>query len=326
MPLEPGSTSLPAFHTTLLKSRRILALCGAGLSVPSGLPTFRGQGLWRNKQAQLLATPKTFETDPDLVWMFYAARRHAALQVAPNAGHVALAELAREMGEGGFLCLTQNVDGLSPRAGHPHPQLRTLHGSLFDLRCSASSCAYVEHNNTADPLCASLAPWSENVPADLERLPLLDPTAPLPPRIPASELPHCPRCGALLRPSVVQFGEELDAGMLEEIRAWIDDDAPEEKEKVEEEEGKEEGQGKEEKEKRGVDLVLAIGTTAEVWPAAGFIVQARKRGAALAVVNASPDRLGAARDLRFGDFVFIGDAAELLPKMMEPLQEKAGGS
>ena len=123
-------------------------------------------------------------------------------------------------------------------------------------------------------------------------MPLLDPTQKVA-RIPASELPHCPTCGTLLRPGVVRFGEELDGVMLEEISAWISE--------------------------KHIDLVLVVGTAAEVWPAAGFVVQARKQGAALAVANTDTDNLGTARALKHGDFVFIGDSANLLPKLFEPL-------
>jgi NAD-dependent SIR2 family protein deacetylase len=94
----------------LLESNRILALCGAGLSASSGLPTFRGAGgLWRNHQATSLATPEAFARDPGLVWLFYAYRRHMALKAQPNAAHYALAALARK--KKNFVCLTQNVDG-----------------------------------------------------------------------------------------------------------------------------------------------------------------------------------------------------------------------
>lgn len=90
-------------------SNRILALCGAGLSAASGLPTFRGAGgLWRNHDPTMLARPGAFQRDPALVWLFYAWRRHLALSVEPNDGHRALAELARK--KENFLCLTQNVD------------------------------------------------------------------------------------------------------------------------------------------------------------------------------------------------------------------------
>lgn len=105
-----NTADLDSFSAHLKSSNRILALCGAGLSASSGLPTFRGAGgFWRKHDATKLATPEAFESSPSLVWQFYSYRRHMALNVKPNAAHYALAELARE--KEGFLTLTQNVDG-----------------------------------------------------------------------------------------------------------------------------------------------------------------------------------------------------------------------
>lgn len=102
---------LESFSKHLRNSDRILALCGAGLSAASGLPTFRGAGgLWRSNDAISLATPEAFRRNPGLVWQFYSYRRHMALQARPNAGHYALSELAAR--KKGFLTLSQNVDGV----------------------------------------------------------------------------------------------------------------------------------------------------------------------------------------------------------------------
>ena len=91
-------TDLESFQNHLRYSDRVLALCGAGLSAASGLPTYRGAGgLWRSYD------------DHCLVWQFYSYRRHMALQAQPNPAHYALAQLARR--KKGFLTLSQNVDG-----------------------------------------------------------------------------------------------------------------------------------------------------------------------------------------------------------------------
>lgn len=107
-----NAADLESFSKHLRNSDRILALCGAGLSAASGLPTFRGAGgLWRSHDAVALATPEAFQDNPGLVWQFYSYRRHMALQARPNAGHFALSKLAAR--KKGFLTLSQNVDGLS---------------------------------------------------------------------------------------------------------------------------------------------------------------------------------------------------------------------
>ncbi|RYP75511.1 hypothetical protein DL771_002396 [Monosporascus sp. 5C6A] len=278
-------TSVAEFRELVNSSTRILALCGAGLSAASGLPTFRGAGgLWRNHQPTSLATPEAFEADPALVWLFYAWRRHMALKARPNRGHYALAELAKK--KDGFLCLTQNVDGLSPRAGHPESKLRLLHGSLLDIKCY-DECGYVDRNNLDDPVCPALAPAAEDYPPD-KTLPLLDPNVPVPP-IKVEDLPHCPNCKTgLLRPGVVWFGEALDEPMLREVDVWV-------------------VRGK-------IDLMLVVGTAAAVYPAAGYTRQAKKMGATVAVVNPDP---GSAEGLRSTDFFFQGDAAEILPQLFE---------
>ncbi|KAL1865106.1 hypothetical protein VTK73DRAFT_5476 [Phialemonium thermophilum] len=302
---------MEAFHKVLRNSRRILALCGAGLSAASGLPTFRGAGgFWRNYDATTLATPEAFRKDPGLVWLFYGYRRHMALRARPNAGHYALAALARKTaargagGEGGnvdFLCLTQNVDGLSQRAGHPPEKLRTLHGSLFDIKCSNAACGYVERDNFEDPLFPAIALASEDPPPAEQGqagaaapLPaLLDPERELA-RIPVSEIPRCPRCQrGLRRPGVVWFGEPLDGQMMADVEGWIY--------------------------RANVDLVLVVGTSAVVHPAASYVNMAAGPGTSVAVVNIEAHDPETLDGLAQQDFAFAGDAAELLPRMLEPL-------
>lgn len=68
-----------------------------------------------------------------------------------------------------------------------------------------------------------------------------------------------------------------------------------------------------------IDLILVIGTTATVYPAAGYVDQARQKGARVAVVNMDgmDGELGAASNLRNGDFLFQGDAAKILPDILK---------
>ncbi|KAL1870147.1 hypothetical protein Daus18300_005211 [Diaporthe australafricana] len=279
-------TSIEDFQALIKSSNRILALCGAGLSAASGLPTFRGAGgLWRNHEPTSLATPEAFEEDPALVWLFYAWRRHMCLKAQPNEGHYALAELAKK--KENFICLTQNVDGLSNRAGHPTDRLHLLHGSILDLKCF-DSCQYVEKDNLSDPLCPALEAASSvnTAPDQAGKLPLLDPSVPVP-DINVKDLPHCPSCKkALLRPGVVWFGEPLDGEMLNATDEWIDSGP--------------------------VDVILVVGTAAVVYPAAGYTQKAKRKGAVVAVINPDP---GACAGLGSKDFFFQGDAAEILPKL-----------
>ncbi|TGZ79645.1 DHS-like NAD/FAD-binding domain-containing protein [Ascodesmis nigricans] len=284
------SSNIDVFHSVLRNSRNILAVCGAGLSASSGLPTFRGAGgMWRTHDATLLATPEAFELFPSLVWQFYSLRRHAALQAKPNPAHYALAELSKNR-RVTFKCVTQNVDGLSVRAGHENNgcnKAEYIHGSLFKINCSNEKCSYEEFPNFNDPIAPALAmpipkgeTW-QDIP-DSEW-----------PEVKVEDLPHCPECHKLLRPGVVWFGEELDTTMLDRVDKFI---------------------------REGCDLCIVIGTSGQVYPAAGYSTNVKERGGKVAIVDMNPgDYQG--REWRHGgpDFVFAGDAAELLPKLLEPV-------
>src|SRR5262245_40468192 len=79
----------------LRSAKRVVVFTGAGISAESGVPTFRDAltGLWERFDPAKLATPSAFEEDPPLVWGWYEWRRAMAVDVAPNAGHVAVAQI-----------------------------------------------------------------------------------------------------------------------------------------------------------------------------------------------------------------------------------------
>lgn len=279
---------LASFTNHLKESKRILALCGAGLSAASGLPTFRGAGgYWRNYIATDVATPGAFYKNPAFVWQFYNFRRHMALKVKPNAAHHALAELTRKMPD--TLTITQNVDGLSPRAGHPKDRLELLHGSLFDLKCSHRGCDYTETDNYQDPIVPALeVPVDPSTGEDLDisraDVILRD--------VPREQLPQCPKCQkGLLRPGVVWFGESLPSDTLDRVGIWVEHSDP-------------------------IDLMLVIGTSAQVYPAAGYIDAVRAGGTRIAVINTERPEVGAS-ELRSRDWFFQGDASIILPQILK---------
>lgn len=200
--MATNSKMIQSFRDHLARSDRIVALLGAGLSASSGLPTFRGAGgLWRNNDAISLATPEAFARDPSLVWQFYNFRRHMALNALPNSAHHALADLSKR--NKNFLTLSQNVDGLSPRAGHPAEQLKLLHGSLYDIKCFGN-CGYIDKDNYTDPVVPALAiprdGQSQETNPLIKGIDISSAAANLP-SIPVHELPQCPSCNkSLLRP------------------------------------------------------------------------------------------------------------------------------
>ena len=175
-------TEIPtALLDQLRAAPRWVVMTGAGTSAESGIPTFRDaqSGLWQRFDPHQLATPEAFAEAPERVWAWYHWRRQLIGQARPNAGHLALAELARQVPQ--FTLITQNVDGLHQAAGSS--EVLELHGNIRRNRCQA--CGHTE---------AAVLPNSTE---DLST------TASLPP-------PTCPVCGrGQLRPDVVWFGEHL---------------------------------------------------------------------------------------------------------------------
>ncbi|TID20678.1 DHS-like NAD/FAD-binding domain-containing protein [Venturia nashicola] len=327
--MASASSSIPkadieSFQAYLAKSTKVLALLGAGLSASSGLPTFRGAGgLWRTHTATTLATPEAFEENPGLVWQFYSYRRHMALQAKPNAGHYALAALAKKMGDG-LQTLSQNVDGLSPRAGHPRDTLHLLHGSLYDIKCSGFYCNYNETDNYTDPIVPALeipldesdsttdealksrghsrgqeAEPSQNGDVKPKELDIADESVNIP-ELSIKDLPHCPVCKTgVLRPGVVWFGELLPSKVMQQVDDFI--------------------------ESNEIDLIMVIGTSASVYPAAGYVDDARYRGARVAVINTDPNDEPESGMME-GDWFFVGDAAQILPELFKPLIGDVSGA
>lgn len=280
------SSDIAAFQAYLAQSKRVVALLGAGLSASSGLGTFRGPGgVWRNRSALSLASPQAFAADPGLVWSFYSARRAAVLEAHPNDGHRALSALASRWGRGGrLLTLSQNVDDLCERAHHPRSGLCKLHGDLMTVRCTSPRCGYEkqDYTNPLTPALGTVPPLSEQSAGEPDQAP-----------IPREDLPHCPQCGSLLRPGVVWFGESLPHDALQRTEAFLD---------------------------AGVDLLLAIGMSATVWPAAGFIDQVEAMGGRIAIFNPDPST---GRGDQFPGWHFQGDAAEWLPRVLAPALDQS---
>ena len=207
--------------------------------------------------------------------------------------------------------------GLSPRAGHPKEQLHLLHGSLFDVKCSGFYCKYLDKDNFVDPIVPSLAiPTEAPQPAlgsnadgsgaadslmaamrhqnSGKELDISNANVPLD-QVQAEKLPRCPKCHNILRPGVVWFGESLPTDTLNAVDQFIETS-------------------------EAIDLILVIGTSAKVFPAAGYVEIAREHGARVAVVNMdTTDIPGGPGGLTDRDWFFEGDAGVLVPEMLKPV-------
>jgi NAD-dependent deacetylase len=193
---------------------RVLIITGAGVSAESGIPTFRGKdGYWRNLDPIKLATPEAFARDPELVWQWYGERRHRIRDAQPNAAHKAIANLAKCADE--FLLVTQNVDDLHERAGLAKQKIVQIHGDIFTTRCSrcrwrAELCDAETNDNREKSRLAgarlSIIEFSEQEGGQ------------------ENGLPRCTKCGALMRPGVVWFGEPLPLGETERVENYLQRD------------------------------------------------------------------------------------------------------
>jgi NAD-dependent deacetylase len=122
------------------QSRRAVALTGAGVSVPSGIPDFRtpGTGLWENVDPMEVAHISVFERDPERFWSYYRPRFQSLGDKQPNRAHVALAELERR----GLIeaVITQNIDRLHRAAGSEN--VIEVHGSIGSSTCMVCATSF----------------------------------------------------------------------------------------------------------------------------------------------------------------------------------------
>jgi NAD-dependent deacetylase len=163
-------------------ARSVVALTGAGISVPSGIPDFRspGTGLWANVDPMAVAHIDVWRADPERFWSFYGQRFHILEGKEPNAAHGALVALERA----GRLraVITQNIDRLHRKAGTG--DLIEVHGSIATSSCLACGARY------------PLAEVRERLAADPAGVPRCD-------------------CGRPLKPDVVLFGEWLPEAAID---------------------------------------------------------------------------------------------------------------
>jgi NAD-dependent deacetylase len=242
------------------EAKHVVALVGAGLSVESGIPPFRGPGgLWTKYGEPDMRGFERFLEDPKLWWEQRRSEQggstkelvDALNQAGPNAGHVALMEMEHM----GLLkhIITQNIDNLHQEAGSV--AITEIHGNRTKLRCLGC--------NRRWPL--------EGFP--IEQLP-----------------PSCPDCGGVVKTDTVMFGEPIPRDALEECLRQADQ----------------------------CDCMLLVGTSASVYPAAGFPSDVKRSGGVLIEVNPHETPL-----TEQADVVLRGPAGESLPRVVERLRDAA---
>lgn len=224
----------------LSRAQRILIITGAGLSAESGLPTYRGLGgLYNGLTADGIPIEEALSGQmlrdrPELCWTYLAELGRACLAAAPNRGHQAIARLQQLKPQ--CWVLTQNIDGYHRQAGSPAERLIEIHGQMAPLYCQSCGAESAE------------------LLAHLQR--------PLP--------PGCARCGGILRPPVVLFGEMLPEGAIDQLYHEL---------------------------RQGFDVVLSVGTTASFPYIAEPVWRTRQAGGLTVEINPEPTDLSRTVDV-----------------------------
>jgi NAD-dependent deacetylase len=234
----------------LATSGKSIALTGAGVSTESGIPDFRSaDGLWARFNPAEYATLGAFRRDPEKVWRMLAELEEV-LAAKPNPGHIALAEFEAEGGLAGII--TQNVDGLHQAAGS-----RTVvefHGSGRTFSCLACGANYPRSQVETmgmPPSCTNEVRGGD--------------------------------CGAILKPDVVFFDEQIPARALAQSAQLV----------------------------QGAELILVVGTSCEAYPASEIPHQVRMQGGKVVEINLEP------ADGLAPDAALLGKFSEVMPSLLE---------
>lgn len=248
IPFSPQTQTSIDFAADLFRqSKHAVVLTGAGISTPSGIPDFRstGTGLWSSDEPMEVASLNTFRTNPEKFFQWFRPLANQIFNALPNSAHLALAELEKAGRIASII--TQNIDTLHQKAGSK--TVIEMHGTMRTLTCT----------QCYSPVEAAhyLASF-----------------------VGTGEIPHCPKCGQILKPDVILFGEQLPQA------AWF----------------------KAQREARQCDLMLVAGSSLEVLPVAGLPMQALDRGAHLIIINNTHTYLNVRADV-----AFLEDVAMIIP-------------
>ena len=234
----------------LADAKNVAALTGAGISVESGIPPFRGKGgLWEKIDPMEYAHIDAFMKDPAKVWDVLIREMKGTLgKATPNDAHKGLARL-EELGIA-ITVITQNIDGLHQSAGNT--DVIEFHGSFAWQRCM--DCHSKRETGKVD--LAQIQPRCE--------------------------------CGGIFRPDCVFFGEMIPPHHLARSRQTAS----------------------------GCDVMLVIGTSAMVMPAALMPGIAKEAGAKVVEINPEETPLTD----KTSDYIIIGKAGEVMNRIVAELE------
>jgi len=246
--IDVNNDRLKQVASLINSSTYTISLTGAGISTESGVPDFRGpSGLWKRVNPEY-ATYTFFREHPDIFWEFFMDLYREFKDARPNPAHYVLAELEkRDL----LKCIiTQNIDGFHQMAGSK--KVIELHGDLRKVSCT---------------ICKEKYSYEEvEKIIDLKGYP-----------------PVCMKCGGILKPEVVLFGEALPYDAIN--RAY--DEAAK------------------------ADLILVLGTSLFVYPAAYIPEIVKAHEGKVVIINLEKTE----KDY-IGDIVIHGKLGEILPRIL----------
>ncbi len=242
------------------QARHIVVFTGAGVSTESGIPDFRSPGGFWTKFDPEDFTIDRFLSNPDTrrkQWRFLLSG-DLIKDASPNAAHRAIAELEAL---GRLDCvITQNIDNLHQKAGNDPGRVYELHGTMHWIRCLKCGGRYA-----------------------LEEILNIYRTA--------ADPPDCRRCGGIMKPDVIFFGEALPEETLQEATRHAS----------------------------RCDLLIVVGSSLVVYPAATLPLIAKESGAKLVIVNLTPTPAD-----QFADIVINASAGDVLTRILAEVKGRPG--
>jgi NAD-dependent deacetylase len=237
---EPDSATIDSLVRILRKSRSILFITGAGISAESGIPTYRGIGGLYNVDTtedgvaiEEALSVSMLADNPALTWKYLTKIGLAVQGAKYNRAHEVIAEM--EMQFHRVWTLTQNVDGFHRDAGCKN--LIEAHGHMRTLSCT--KCSFTVNSKSFKVI---------------------------------ETPPKCPRCGSLIRPDVVLFGELIDGGPgIEYLQSELE---------------------------KGFDIVFSVGTTSVFPYIQAPIYMAKSAGNVTVEINPSETTISHVVDYR----------------------------
>ncbi|GAT07233.1 NAD-dependent protein deacetylase [Mycolicibacterium novocastrense] len=240
----------------LLRNRRIAVLTGAGMSTDSGIPDYRGP----DSPPSNPMTIRQFTSDP-VFRQRYWARNHLGWRhmdaTLPNAGHRALAAL--EAAGVVSALITQNVDLLHSKAGSAN--VVNLHGTYAQVICL--ECAHTMTRAALAELLEAANPgFAQRVAESVGGIAVAPDADAVVGETTSFRVVKCPRCGGMLKPDIVYFGESVPKERVAQAYSMVD----------------------------AADVLLVAGSSLTVYSGYRFVRHAAAAGMPIAIVNRGPTR------------------------------------